>query len=115
MRAYKRAVHEREETKAVRLVYGQRQSWRRWTISRKILGKEDRADRDARTVKQRRRFQIISFGLNCDAYEEGFEEALGMSEEVRVHSRRAHTPRSHATHAGTHARHARNLPNHVAS
>ena len=83
-REYRRGVQEREEKRAVRLTLGQRQSWRKWSISRKIVGKEDRAERDVRTVKQRRRFYIVSFALNREAYVDGFESAVGMSEEVRV-------------------------------
>ena len=87
-RAYRRGVQEREASRAVRLTLGLRQSWRKWSISAKITCKEDRAERDARTIKQRRRFHIMSFALNCDAYEEGFEEAVGLSEEVTLAGRR---------------------------
>jgi hypothetical protein len=74
-------VQAREEARAVRVVMGLRQSWRRWSIGRKIICKEDRSERDARLVKRRRRWSILSFSLNCLDYLERFEADVGVDEQ----------------------------------
>lgn len=79
-REYRAGVEGRERERAVRQTLGQRMSWRRWGISRKLICKEDRAVRDARVVKRCKRWCLRTFTLGCEAYLAGFEEAVGCTE-----------------------------------
>jgi hypothetical protein len=112
-REYRVQVEARECARAVRCIMGLRQSWRRWSISRKIICKEDRAVRDARRVKPRRRWSLPTFALACPEYQDGIEEALGCSEAAYIKAAAPATLRSYKAvgreeHAA-HLEHVRDL------
>jgi hypothetical protein len=79
-RQFREGLEERERKRAVRAIMGLRQSFTKYRIMRKIICKEDAAVRDARKHKAKKRLQIRCFRLNSEAYRDGFDEAMGMSE-----------------------------------